>query len=85
MKQSKQCSSSWKIQFFCQDAKINLRQLTRNALNEEIFSADGATLKLDNQKNGWKGVCVYQEKKMEMKSSARRGHLGGGSYQSKIK
>jgi hypothetical protein len=23
--------------------------------------ADGATMKLDNQKNGWKGVCVYQE------------------------
>ena len=32
-----------------------------NVLNEEIFSADGATLKLDNKKNGWKGVCVYQE------------------------
>lgn len=26
------------------------------------MTADGATLKLDNQKNdGWKGVCVYQE------------------------
>ncbi len=23
--------------------------------------ADGATMKLDNQKNGCKGVCVYQE------------------------
>ena len=23
--------------------------------------ADGANMKLDNQKNGWKGVCVYQE------------------------
>jgi hypothetical protein len=23
--------------------------------------ADGAMLKLDNQNNGWKGVCVYQE------------------------
>jgi hypothetical protein len=23
--------------------------------------ADGATLKLDNQKNGWKGVCVYHK------------------------
>ena len=22
--------------------------------------ADSATLKLDNQKNGWKGVCVHQ-------------------------
>ncbi len=26
-----------------------------------ICMADGATLKLDNQKNDWKGVCVYQE------------------------
>ena len=26
-----------------------------------IMTADGATLKLDNQKNGWKGVCVYHE------------------------
>jgi hypothetical protein len=25
------------------------------------LSADSATLKLDNQKNGWKGVCVHQE------------------------
>jgi hypothetical protein len=25
------------------------------------MTADGATLKLDNQKNGWKGVCVYHE------------------------
>ena len=26
-----------------------------------MATADGATLKLDNQKNGWKGICVYQE------------------------
>jgi hypothetical protein len=26
-----------------------------------ILAAEGATMKLDNQKNGWKGVCVYQE------------------------
>ena len=47
--------------FFCQDSKVNLRQLPINAQDEEILSADGATLKQDNQKNGWKGVCVYQE------------------------
>ena len=47
--------------FFLQDAKVNLRQLPRDALEKEIFSADGATLKLVNQKNGWKEVCVYQE------------------------
>ena len=54
MKQSKRCSSSWKIQFFCQDAKGNLRQLPINVLDKDILSADGETLKLDNQKNGWK-------------------------------
>ncbi len=27
----------------------------------DILSADSATLKLDNQKNGWKGVCINQE------------------------
>ena len=47
--------------FFCQDAKGHLSQLPINTLDKEIFSADGANLKLDNQKNGWKGVCVYQE------------------------
>ena len=25
------------------------------------MSAHSATLKLDNQKNGWKGVCIHQE------------------------
>ena len=44
---------------FFQDAKEHFLQLPINALEEETFSADGATLKLDNQKNGWKGVCVY--------------------------
>ena len=47
--------------FFFRDAKRHLRQLPINAHDKEILSADGATLKLDNQKNGWKGVCVYQE------------------------
>ena len=47
--------------FFRLEAKRHLRQLPRNALDEEIFSADGATLKLDNYTNGCKGVCFYQE------------------------
>ena len=42
-------------------AKGCLCQLPLNALDGDILSAEGATLKLDNQKNGWKGVCVYQE------------------------
>ena len=47
--------------FFRQDAKGYLLQLPINALDKDILSADGATIKLDNQKNGWKGVCVYQK------------------------
>jgi hypothetical protein len=29
------------------------------------MTAESATLKLDNQKNGWKGVCVHQEANKE--------------------
>ena len=39
---------------FHQDANGRLRQLPNNALDEEILSADGATFKLDNQRNRWK-------------------------------
>ncbi len=38
-----------------------MRCLPRDAPVELIASADGATLKLDNQKNGWRGVCVYHK------------------------
>ena len=38
-----------------------LQQLPRNAPPELILTAHSATLKLDNQKNGWKGVCIHQE------------------------
>ena len=47
--------------FFRWDTKGRLIQLPTNALDEDILTADGATLKLDNQKNRWNGVCVYQE------------------------
>ena len=43
------------------DSFGRLRQLGRLASDSDIASADSATLKLDNQKNGWKGVCVHQE------------------------
>ena len=38
-----------------------LQCLPKNAPYQLVLSADSATLKLDNQKNGWKGVCVHQE------------------------
>ena len=49
------------ITFFWKDIQGNLRCLPRDAHADLIESADGATMKLDNQKNGWKGVCVYQQ------------------------
>ncbi len=49
------------ITFFDKDKQGNLCCLPWDAPSEEIQAADGATMKLNNQKNGWKGVCVYQE------------------------
>jgi hypothetical protein len=49
------------ITFFAKDKQGNRRCLPRNATADLIAVADGATMKLDNQKNGWKGVYVYQE------------------------
>ncbi len=49
------------VVFFKKNSAKQLRQLPLNAPDEDIMAADGCTLKLDNQKNGWKGVCVFQE------------------------
>ncbi len=48
------------ITFFKKDTLGNLHMLPRDAPLDQIATGDGALLKLDNQKNGWKGVCVYQ-------------------------
>ena len=69
-KQIKWCSSSWKIQFLHQDDKRHLHQLTINALDKDIFSTYGATLKLDNRKIDEEG-CVFIKNTMEMKFSAQ--------------
>jgi hypothetical protein len=34
--------------------------LSTNAPTSLVLTADSTTLKLNNQKNGWKGVCVHQ-------------------------
>mmetsp|Transcript_12364 Transcript_12364/g.26849 ORF Transcript_12364/g.26849 Transcript_12364/m.26849 type:complete len:91 (+) Transcript_12364:1154-1426(+) len=47
--------------FFRKNAMGQLHQLSRKASDEDIMAANSATLKLDNSKNGWKGVCVNQE------------------------
>lgn len=49
------------VTFFRHDHQGALRQLPRNASTQGIMTAHSATLKLDNQKNGWKGVCIHQE------------------------
>ena len=49
------------VTFFRKNKTGQLRCLPCNASDELIASADGATLKLDNQKNGWKSICVYHE------------------------
>ena len=46
-----------------------LRQLPTNALDEDIFSVDGGTSKLDNQKIDGKDF-VFINNTTEMKSSA---------------
>lgn len=56
------------VTFFKKDHAGRLRQLSRFAHAQDILTADGATLKLDNQKNGWKGVCVHQEHNGEVLS-----------------
>ena len=46
------------VLFFKKDKSGTLRQLSRFAHEDEIMSADNVTLRLDNQKNGWRNVCV---------------------------
>ena len=41
--------------------KGRLYQIPRGARDFDIMNAVCATLKLDNQKNGWKGVCINHE------------------------
>jgi hypothetical protein len=49
------------VLFFKENSRGQLRCLRRDAPASLIATADGATLKSDNQKNGWKDVCVYHE------------------------
>jgi hypothetical protein len=65
---SKQNNTKQTVQFKLEDVTFykktwtdQLRCLPKNAPDQLILSADSATLKLDNQKNGRKGVCVHQE------------------------
>jgi hypothetical protein len=57
------CTVQFKMEdvTFKEDKHGCIMCLLRNAPLANILTADGATLKLDNQKNGHKGVCVYQQ------------------------
>ena len=45
--------------FFELDTKKRLHKMPRDASDERILRAAGATLRLSNQKNGWKNVCIF--------------------------
>ncbi len=65
------------VMFFNTDKHGILRCLPRDAPYSLIMTAESAMLKLDNQKNGWTGVCVHQEANGEVfncpvKALARR-------------
>jgi hypothetical protein len=49
------------VSFFKRNKAGTLVCLPRDAPPNLIMTADSATLKLDNQKNGRKGVCVHKE------------------------
>ncbi len=49
------------ITYFRKDKMGCIMCLSQNTPLTDILTADGAMLKLDNQKNGHKGVCVYQQ------------------------
>jgi hypothetical protein len=46
------------VVLFIIDEYGKLKQLPRNVSDEDIMAAQCATLCLDNQKNGWRNVCV---------------------------
>ena len=49
------------VSFFKKDRSGRLRRLREDAPAKDIMSADGATLRLADQKNGWKNVCIHQQ------------------------
>jgi hypothetical protein len=49
------------VTFFIKNKAGTFVCLPRMAPASVVISADSATLKLDNNKNGWKGMCVHQE------------------------
>lgn len=46
------------LRFFKCDQNGKLKQLPMLAPDEAILTADVCTMKIENQKNGWRGVCI---------------------------
>ena len=49
------------VVFFDKDKSGRPATLSRTASDDALLNAASGTLKLENQKNGWKDVCVHQE------------------------
>ena len=49
------------VSLFRKNEKGILQQLPKNASEELIMTTKSATLKLDNQKKGWRATCINQE------------------------
>ena len=47
------------ITFFKRDHRGRLKKLSKKATEAEVMNACAATLRLSNQKNGWKNVCIF--------------------------
>jgi hypothetical protein len=68
------------ITFFKKDKQGNLRTLPRDSPDEHIASADGATLKLDNQKNLGGKAFAFIRNATAMQSTARLEHLAAATW-----
>jgi hypothetical protein len=49
------------VTFFKFDKRKRLKRLGKNAADALVMMADGCTLKIGNQKNGWKNVSIFHE------------------------
>ena len=54
------------VTFFDKSESDRITKLPWSASDEEIIAAASATLKLDNQKIGWKGMCVHHETNVDL-------------------
>ena len=51
------------VTFFRHNKQGQLKCLRRDAPEEGVMEAAGCTFKIENQKNGWKNVAVYPQRR----------------------